>query len=76
MDRRTFLQASALLGIAGVSRGDERQMRIIDSHTHFYDPTRPQGVPWPGKDDKILYRRVMPDEFRKLVRPHGVLIAA
>jgi L-fuconolactonase len=72
MHRREFLQASALLGIAGISRGDERPMPIVDSHTHFYDPTRPQGVPWPGKDNKTLYRRVLPDEFRKLVRPHGV----
>ena len=21
---------------------------IIDTHTHFYDPTRPEGVPWPN----------------------------
>ena len=27
---------------------------IIDTHTHFYDPFRPQGVPWPEKDDEIL----------------------
>lgn len=27
---------------------------IIDTHTHFYDPTRPQGVPWPAKDNKLL----------------------
>jgi predicted TIM-barrel fold metal-dependent hydrolase len=25
--------------------------RIIDTHTHFYDPTRPQGVPWPSKGE-------------------------
>ena len=30
---------------------------IVDTHTHFYDPFRPQGVPWPEKDDEILYRR-------------------
>ena len=35
---------------------------IIDTHTHFYDPTRPQGVPWPPPDDTLLYRRVMPDD--------------
>ena len=23
--------------------------RFVDNHTHFFDPTRPQGVPWPGK---------------------------
>jgi predicted TIM-barrel fold metal-dependent hydrolase len=44
----------------------------IDTHTHFYDPTRPEGVPWPGKDDKVLYRRVMPEHFRALAAPHGV----
>jgi predicted TIM-barrel fold metal-dependent hydrolase len=47
--------------------------KIIDTHTHFYDPTRPQGVPWPGKDDKLLFRRVLPDEFKKLVKPFGVV---
>ena len=33
---------------------------IIDTHVHFYDPTRPGGVPWPPKDDKVLYRPVLP----------------
>src|SRR5262245_44836365 len=75
--RRAFLQAS-LAGAVGAaalahSRAAEAgPVPALDAHTHFYDPTRPQGVPWPGKDDKILYRRVMPDEFRTLVRPHGV----
>jgi predicted TIM-barrel fold metal-dependent hydrolase len=45
---------------------------IIDTHTHFYDPTRPQGVPWPGKNDPFLYRRVMPAEFEALARPLGI----
>jgi len=38
---------------------------MIDCHTHFYDPSRPQGVPWPGKDDKSLYRTVLPADYRK-----------
>lgn len=45
---------------------------IVDTHTHFYDPERPQGVPWPGKDDKSLYRRVLPEDFAKFARPLGV----
>src|SRR5262249_17072622 len=45
---------------------------LIDTHTHFYDPTRPQGVPWPPKDDKLLFRRVLPEHFKTLTRPHGV----
>lgn len=38
---------------------------IIDCHTHFYDPSRPEGVPWPGKDTP-LYRTVLPKHLRAL----------
>jgi predicted TIM-barrel fold metal-dependent hydrolase len=46
---------------------------IVDTHTHFYDPTRPQGVPWPGKSDAFLYRPVLPAEYRKMTEPLGVV---
>ena len=42
---------------------------IIDTHTHFYDPTRPEGVPWPNPNDEVLYRRVMPDDYKALAVP-------
>jgi predicted TIM-barrel fold metal-dependent hydrolase len=45
---------------------------IIDTHTHFYDPTRPQGVPWPPADNKLLYRTVQPTHHRALAAPQGV----
>lgn len=45
---------------------------ILDTHTHFYDPFRPQGVPWPAPDDRLLYRTVLPDAFRALAEPEGV----
>lgn len=45
---------------------------IIDTHTHFYDPSRPQGVPWPPRDDKLLYRTVLPEHFRALAVPLGI----
>jgi L-fuconolactonase len=45
---------------------------VIDTHTHFYDPTRPEGVPWPGKEDRVLYRAVLPAEYRRLAAPLGV----
>ena len=45
---------------------------IIDTHTHFYDPSRPQGVPWPEKDDEILYRRALPEDYKALAVPEGV----
>ena len=45
---------------------------IIDTHTHFYDPTRPQGVPWPSADNSLLYRPVLPEHYRPLAEPCGV----
>jgi L-fuconolactonase len=46
--------------------------RIIDTHIHLYDPNRPQGVPWPPKDNKLLYRRTMPSDFHVATRGLGV----
>ena len=78
--RRQFLAASAL-GAASLAGGcatgrsdaaSSPRAGCLDTHTHFYDPTRPQGVPWPPKNDPVLYRPVFPDEFKKLAQPHGV----
>jgi L-fuconolactonase len=44
----------------------------VDTHTHFYDPERPQGVPWPPSGDKVLFRRVLPPEYIALAKPHGI----
>lgn len=74
MQRRDFLLSGigGLLGAAGVSGQEKPRQEILDTHTHFYDPTRPQGVPWPGRNDKLLYRRVLPEEYMRLARPLGV----
>ncbi|MBI1927366.1 amidohydrolase family protein [Candidatus Poribacteria bacterium] len=45
---------------------------IMDTHTHFYDPTRPEGVPWPSSTDEVLYRRVLPEHYKALAVPEGV----
>ncbi|RKU37153.1 amidohydrolase [Candidatus Poribacteria bacterium] len=47
-------------------------MTIIDTHTHFYEPSRPEGVPWPNPNDEVLYRTVMPDDYKALAVPEGV----
>lgn len=66
-----FLAAGTMLSNARAAKTS--QLEIIDTHTHFYDPTRPQGVPWPSKNDAALYRTTLPNEFRKLAEPHGVV---
>ena len=39
-----------------------RDFKVIDTHTHFYDPSRSEGVPWPPRDQKRLYRTVLPKD--------------
>lgn len=45
--------------------------RVIDTHTHFYDPTRPQGVPWPAQGSP-LYRPVYPKDWLAQAGKHGI----
>jgi predicted TIM-barrel fold metal-dependent hydrolase len=45
---------------------------VIDTHTHFYDPSRAQGVPWPAKNDPFLHRTVLPAEYRRLATPLAI----
>jgi predicted TIM-barrel fold metal-dependent hydrolase len=68
--RRTFLAGSA--GALLPLQAQPEPSGIIDTHVHFYDPTRPQGVPWPPKDQKLLYRPVLPDELVRIAKPLGV----
>ena len=73
--RREFLKTSAAAGVASLGGvaplGAATSGRIIDCHTHFYDPTRTEGVPWPAKGTP-LYRRVLPDDWMAVAGPHGV----
>ena len=64
--RRTFLSAgicTALLANGGRANQTTPAQAIIDCHTHFYDPARPQGVPWPAEGTP-LYRTVLPEHLR------------
>jgi predicted TIM-barrel fold metal-dependent hydrolase len=45
---------------------------VIDTHIHLYDPGRPQGVPWPEKDDALLYRPTLPERYRKITKGFGI----
>ena len=71
MKRRDFLTLASL-SAASVAGAADKPSTIIDTHAHFYDPSRPGGVPWPPKDDAKLYRTVLPPEFRRITAPLGV----
>ena len=85
-NRRRFLAAAVRSVAGGALTGWSSALRarppqaaagvdgfaVIDAHTHFYDPTRAQGVPWPPRDDKLLYRRVLPTDYRAQPVPKPV----
>ena len=66
--RRTFLAAAGVAAAAPLAAG----IPIIDTHIHLFDPNRPQGVPWPAKDNAVLYQPALPDRYRKLTASLGI----
>lgn len=44
----------------------------IDSHIHLFDTRRVQGVPYPKKDNAVLYQPALPGRYRALAEPLGV----
>lgn len=48
------------------------EIPVIDTHIHLFDTSRPQGVPWPPKDNKAIYHTALPDRYRKLAVPFGI----
>jgi predicted TIM-barrel fold metal-dependent hydrolase len=78
ISRRTFLESAVGGAVGALGLGfalpvqAAEELAVVDCHTHFYDPTRPEGIPWPTKDDKVLYRTVLPKHFLEQAEPVGV----
>lgn len=51
----------------------EAAIPIIDTHIHLFDPSRPQGVPWPPADDAVRYKTALPPRYRELTEHLGVV---
>ena len=64
--RRSFLAGACASALA------QTPPQIIDAHTHFFDPARPQGVPWPAKTEAVLYKQTLPKHFQEATRGLGV----
>ena len=70
INRRQWIAGSAAgavgLGLSSLFADQPAdELDIIDCHTHFYDPHRPEGIPWPPKNSP-LYRTVLPQDLRAL----------
>jgi len=72
MNRREWLALT--LGAGTVALANPRSFTpIIDTHIHLFDPRRPQGVPWPPKDDKVLYQPALPSRYRQVTAGLGIV---
>jgi len=72
VDRRTFLGIAAGFGLKEVS-ARTAAIPIIDTHIHLFDPTRPQGVPWPDKNDSVLNHPALPGRYHRVTRGLGIV---
>ncbi len=67
MNRRNFFLAStaALAASQAADAAQQSSVPILDTHVHLYDPTRPEGVPWPPKANTLIYKKTLPDRLRE-----------
>jgi predicted TIM-barrel fold metal-dependent hydrolase len=48
---------------------------IVETHIHFWQVTRPGGVPWPTPAEGPIFRDVLPPEYSAIARANGVVTA-
>jgi L-fuconolactonase len=46
---------------------------IMDTHIHFWSPSKPGGIPWPPPKAKNLYREVLPGEYKEVAKKNGIV---
>jgi L-fuconolactonase len=76
MNRRRFLAIAAAAACGSVTQTMDAKpplIPIIDTHIHLFDPRRPQGIPWPPKDDAILYKPALPARYRQVTEGQGIV---
>ncbi len=77
MQRRELLKLGAAvaggLATSRVGAALPPPIPIIDTHIHLFDPSRPGGVPWPAKTDTALYKPALPERYKSIAAPFGVV---
>jgi predicted TIM-barrel fold metal-dependent hydrolase len=88
ISRRRFLCAAALAGAAlpgtlnralaaeapaAAPVSPAGAMPVIDTHIHLYDPFRPGGSPWPNRANAVLYKTSLPERYRPIAQPLGIV---
>jgi predicted TIM-barrel fold metal-dependent hydrolase len=69
-NRRSLLRTTVFAAAAKLAAAREDEMPIIDTHLHLYDPTRPQGVPYPPGPNPP---QQLPHHYGEDVTPLGIV---
>jgi len=72
VNRRALLEWGLSAFASRVSAAGPGPSTVVDAAVHFYDPSRPQGVPWPNRNTPILYKRSYPDRYLAAIEPFTV----
>lgn len=67
--RRAFITAAGAAGMTTIASAAPGAVPIIDTHTHIYDPTRPQGAPFPKTPNPPPF---LPRDYREAATPLGI----
>jgi predicted TIM-barrel fold metal-dependent hydrolase len=86
-----LLSMTLVPGARAHDDGDERALRsaiehaerlappgkrpIVETHIHFWQVSRPGGVPWPTPAEGPIFRDVLPPEYTAVARANGVVTA-
>ena len=72
MNRRSLLKTGLTASSLSILAASSVPTKVIDAAVHFYDPTRPQGVPWPRTSNPNLYLPTYPDRYLAATAPYKV----
>jgi L-fuconolactonase len=48
---------------------------IVETHIHFWQVTRPGGVPWPTPAEGPIFRDVLPADYEPMAKANGIVTA-
>lgn len=48
---------------------------IVETHIHFWQVSRPGGVPWPTPAEGPIFRDILPGDYTAMARANGVVAA-
>ena len=48
---------------------------IVETHIHFWQVTRPGGVPWPTPAEGPIFRDILPGDYMPIAKANGIVTA-